>query len=356
MAELELTRGKIQDTMKAVRFHEFGGPEVLSYETVPVPQIRPGEALVRVKAASINHVDLLVEEGRLFSIQLPHIPGADVAGVVERISGAGSDEGIIGKGVVAYPVLACFHCRNCVSGNHNVCLSYRYLGRDVNGSYAEYVAVPAKNLVQMPPNMSFQEAASIPVAFLTAFHMIMRKAKVQRDETVLVLGAGGGIGVASIQMAMIAGANVIAAASAEEKLKKCYALGADYTIDYSKKDLVEEVMDITGGRGVDVVIDPIGSATFSKSLASLAKNGRLVVCGITSGSQAAFNIRDVYVHQREILGTITGTMPDFLEVIRLAAERKLRPVIDSIYPLSGAAEAQKRLLSRKSFGKIVLSA
>ena len=341
-----------KEMMKATRFHEFGGPEVLSYEDVPRPAPDLGEALIKVKAAAINRIDIWMEKGAFYKPALPHIPGSDVAGVVEAVKDG--DESLIGRKVIAYPVLACFHCRFCVEGNHNLCSNYKTLGAHTDGSYAEYVNVPIKNLMRMPANMDFDEAAAIPLTFTTAYHMLVDRAKLQPHETVLVLGAGSGVGSAAIQIASLLGANVIATSSTEEKLRKAQRIGADAAINYTEENWVDEVMLATNNKGVDVVIDHVGAATFGKSIKCLAKNGRLVSCGVTSGNEATISIRELFTAQRSILGSVQGTMKDFIAVAKLAAEGKIKPLLDSVYPLRDARKAQERLLSRQSFGKIVL--
>lgn len=348
----ETTGKSAFDTMKAVRFHEFGGPEVLSYEEAPKPKHGFGEALVRVKAASINHIDLWVEKGTYYKPELPHIPGSDAAGIVEEVKDG--DPALIGRKVMAYPTLACFHCKFCIEGSHNLCNNYRTLGAHVDGSYSEYVTVPVKNLIAIPERLKFEEAAAIPLTFTTAYHMLVDRAKIQPNETVLVLGAGAGVGVAAIQIASLYGAKVIATSSSEEKLRKAGRIGADVTVNYTEDSWTEEVMLATNNKGVDVVIDHVGAATLAKGVKCLAKNGRLVTCGVTSGNEAMLNIRELFMGQRSILGSVSGTMKDFLSITKMAAEGKIKPVLDSIYRLKDARKAQERLLSRESFGKIIL--
>ena len=338
--------------MKAVRFHEYGGPEVLNYEEAPKPELKFGEALVRVKAASINHIDLWAQKGIYYRPSLPHIPGSDAAGIVEEVKD--SDSSLVGRRVIVYPTLACFHCKFCIEGNHNLCTSYKTLGAHVDGSYAECIAVPIKNLIGMPDRLKFEEAAAIPLTFTTAYHMLVDRAKVQPNETVLVLGAGAGVGVAAIRIASFLGAKVIATSSTEEKLRKAHRIGAELTVNYAEEGWADEVMRATNNKGVDVVIDHVGAATFAKGINCLAKNGRLVTCGVTTGNEATINIREIFMSQRSILGSVSGTMRDFLAVTKLAAEGKIKPVLDSVYRLRDARKAQERLLSRESFGKIVL--
>ncbi len=338
--------------MKAVRFHEFGGPEVLRFEDAPVPELQPGQALVRVKAASINHIDIWVEKGSYYKPSLPHIPGSDAAGIVEEIMGG--DSSLVGKKVMVYTAIACFNCNFCFEGKHNLCASYKTLGSHSNGTYAEYVAVPARNLVEIPGRLGFEDAAAIPLTFTTAYHMLVDRAQLKLGETVLVPAAGSGVGVASILLAQLLGAEVIALSSSDEKLRKAEKIGAHAAINYLDDGWVDEVLRVTKGRGVDVVIDSVGASTFAKGIKCLAKNGRLVTCGVTSGNEAAIGIRELFSGQRSILGSVSGTFKDFISVVKLTEQGKIKPVIDSVYALKDAAKAQERLLSRQSFGKIVL--
>lgn len=348
----ESMRKTVSGTMKAMRYHEYGGPEVLNYEDVPRPVPQIGEALVRIKAASINHIDLWAQKGSFYKPELPHIPGADAAGIVEDVKDG--DSSLMERRVMVYPVLACFHCKFCIEGNHNLCANYRILGAHTNGSYAEFITVPVKNLMEIPQGLSFEEAAAIPLTFTTAYHMLVERAKMQPNETVLVLGAGAGVGVAAIKIASFLGAKVIAATSSEDKMAKAERIGADNAVNYTEESWINEVMTATKNKGADIVIDHTGAENFAKSIKCMAKNGRLVSCGATTGNEATINIRELFMSQRSILGSVTGTMKDFLTVTKLAANRKVRPVIDSVFNLKQARKAQEYLLSRRSFGKIVL--
>ncbi len=340
--------------MKAVVFDEYGGPEKLSYREIPDPDIAADEVLVRVKACSINHVDIWVRQGiPAYRISLPHIPGCDVAGVVEAI---GRDVSGIRPGdkVLIAPGISCFRCAYCLSGQDNICISYRILGAHVHGGYAEKVKVPALNVLPLPSGFSFEEAASFPLVFLTAWHMLITRAGLKAGQDVLVLAAGSGIGVAAIQIAKLAGAYVIATAGSDAKLTKAKAMGADEVIHYRREDFSARARELTGGKGVDIVFEHIGADTWERSLTALAKNGRLVTCGATSGAAAPTDIRYVFSRQLSILGSMMGTRSELLEVTKLMEIGKLKPVIDSVYALSEARRAQEYLLQRANFGKVIL--
>jgi len=340
--------------MKAVVFHEHGGPEKLVYESVPTPVAGDDEVLIRVRACSINHVDIWVRQGiPAYKTSFPHISGCDVAGVVEAV---GRNVSGINRGekVFAAPGLSCFRCAYCLSGQDNMCISYRILGAHTNGGYAEYVTVPAINVLTMPNTLRFEEAASFPLAFLTAWHMLITRAELKAGQEVLVLAAGSGIGIAAIQIAKLAGAWVVAAAGRDDKLEKAKALGADEVINYRREDFSNKIREFTGGKGVDVVFEHVGPETWEKSLTSLAKNGKLVTCGATSGPEARTDLRYIFSRQLSILGSMMGTRSELLEVTKLMEIGKLKPVIDSVFPLKEARKAQERMLERNNFGKLIL--
>ncbi len=338
--------------MKAVVFHQQGGLDVLRYEDAPEPKAGPGEVLIRVRACGLNRLDIWVRE-RLPNVPLPHIGGTDVAGEVAGL-GPGVEGFHVGQRVVVDPALSCGRCEYCLAGEDNICLGFKILGYQVNGGYAELVKVPATNCVPIPEGLTFEEAAAVPVNFLTSWHMLITRARLRAGETLLVQAAGSGIGSAAIQIAKVAGARVIATAGSDEKLEKAKELGADHGINYSKADFAQEALKLTNGRGVDVVFEHVGPATFEGSLRSLARGGRLVICGATTGPKAEFEIRPFYTKQLSIIGSMLGTKREFLDVIRLVGEGTLRPIIDTVYPLKDAAEAQKRMMDRDFFGKLLL--
>jgi NADPH:quinone reductase-like Zn-dependent oxidoreductase len=340
--------------MKAVVFYEYGEPDKLVYEEVRTPLPDEDEVLIRVKACSINHVDILVRKGiPAYKTTFPHISGCDVAGIVEAV---GRNVSGINKGerVFVSPGLSCFRCAYCLSGQDNMCITYKILGAHTNGGYAEFVNVPAINVLTMPATLSFEEAASFPLAFLTAWHMLITRVGLKAGQEVLVLAAGSGIGVAAIQIAKLAGAWVVAAAGRDDKLEKARALGADEVINYRREDFSSKIREFTGGKGVDVVFEHVGPETWEKSLTSLAKNGKLVTCGATSGPEAKTDLRYIFSRQLSILGSMMGTRSDLLEVTKLMEIGKLKPVIDSVFPLRDARKAQERMLGRNNFGKLIL--
>ncbi|HEV8537984.1 MAG TPA: zinc-binding dehydrogenase [Bacteroidota bacterium] len=341
--------------MKAVRFHEFGGTEVLRYEEAPTPTIGRGEALLSLKASALNHLDTWVRSGdRERNIPLPHIPGSDGAGIVAE---TGVDVKTLksGDSVLISPGLSCGHCNLCLAGRDNLCREYRVLGVREDGTYAEFIKLPAENVVPIPAGMDFPEAAAIPLVALTAWHMLSSLARVQPGETVLVHGAGSGVGSMGIQIAKLLGANVITTAGSQEKLLKAKTLGAEELINYREKDFAEEVKRITGKRGVDVVFEHIGGEVLEKSITILAKGGRLVTCGATTEYNCNVDIRYVYSRHQTIFGSWMGTKPELIVVLKHFVTGKLKPVVDSVFPLARAADAQRRMEERKNFGKIVLT-
>ncbi len=340
--------------MKAVVFQHHGGPEVLKYTDAPEPTIRASDVLVRVRACALNHLDLWVRGGLPnVPIPLPHIPGSDVAGEIAQI---GSDVTTVrvGQKVVLAPGVTCGKCPACVAGLDNRCRQFTNLGYMIDGGCAEYVRVPEVNCMPYPENLSFEEAAAVPLVFQTAWHMLLGRAELRPGEDVLVLGAGSGVGSAAIQIAKFFGARVIASAGADEKLEKARQLGADHTINHKSQKIREEVRRITGKRGVDVVFEHVGTATWEDSLASLAPSGRLVTCGATTGFDAKIDLRFLFSRQLSLLGSYMGTKTELHTVLKLVAAGRLKPVVDRIFPLAEAAAAHSYLESGQQFGKVVL--
>jgi NADPH:quinone reductase-like Zn-dependent oxidoreductase len=342
--------------VKAVRFHRHGGPEVLQYEDAPDPVLtRPDQTLVRVKACALNHLDIWGRIGPPYSKpSLPHISGCDIAGVVEEVP-AQEKEVKKGMEVIVSPGIGCGRCEKCLGGLDNQCRRYSIIGNEADGGYAELVLVPTRNVLPKPERMDFVQAASVPLVFLTAYHMLVTRARVQPGETVLVLGAGSGVGTAAIQMAKAYGANVVTTAGSEQKLRKAVELGADYTVNHATKKVSEEARRYTEGRGVDVVVEHPGKATWEESIRSVAKGGRIVTCGATTGYDVTTDIRYVFSREITILGSYTGGSGELLRVLELFKQRRLRPVVDVSMPLSRAKDAQIRMERSEHFGKIVLT-
>ena len=284
----------------------------------------------------------------------PRIAGSDVAGVVEAMGDAVA--GVeVGAKVMLQPGVSCGVCRACLSGRDNRCRSYSILGQGVwDGGFAELVKAPAANIIPMPENLSFEEAASIPLVFVTAWHMLLTRAGLQRGETVLVNAAGSGVGIAAVQIAKLWGARVIASAGSDAKLEKAKALGADEGINYTTADLAQEAQRLTDGRGVDVVFEHVGGDVFVKSVQALARNGRLVTCGATAGPGGSFNIMAFFIREQAILGSFMGTKAELLQAMPYFRSGELRPVVDSVFPLRELGQAVAKMASRDVFGKIVV--
>jgi NADPH:quinone reductase-like Zn-dependent oxidoreductase len=340
--------------LNAIVFHQHGGPEVLKYEDAPKPSIRPGEVLVRVKACALNHLDLWVRRGIPgVPIPLPHIPGSDVSGEIAQV---GSDVTTVrvGQKVVLAPGVTCGKCAACIAGQDNHCRYFTNLGYLIDGGCAEFVRAPEVNCLPYPENLTFEEAASIPLVFQTAWHMLLARAELKPGEDVLILGAGSGVGTAAIQIAKFFGASVIATAGSDEKLQKAKQLGADHLINHKTQKIRDEVRRITSKRGVDVVFEHVGTATWDDSFASLAPGGRLVTCGATTGYDAKVDLRFLFSRQLSLLGSYMGTKSELHSVMRLVASGRFKPILDRIFPLAACAEAHAYLESSSQFGKVVL--
>jgi NADPH:quinone reductase-like Zn-dependent oxidoreductase len=340
--------------MKAVIFKQHGGPDVLEYADVPEPTIKADEVLVEVKACALNHLDVWTRGGLPgVEIPLPHILGNDIAGVVRE---AGNLVSWVRSGdeVLLHPGVSCGHCAECLSGRDNLCRDYDILGYRRNGGYAELVAAPAVNVIPKPQNLSWEEAAALPLVTVTAWHMLVTRASVLPGEDVLVHAAGSGVGSMGIQIAKLRGARVIATASSEEKLVKAKELGADEVVNYSQEDWPKEVKRLTNRRGVDVVFEHTGTATWAGSVASLKTGGRLVTCGATSGFAAQTDLRQVFYRHLTILGSFMGSKSELLEAMKFIESGKILAVVDQTLPLREAKKAHELMKDRLQFGKLVL--
>ena len=341
--------------MKAVRIHEHGGPEVLRYEDAPDPVAGAGEVLVRVRACALNRLDLTVRRGIPGqTIPMPHILGSDVSGEIAGL-GPGTTRLKVGDRVLLAPGQSCRQCQECVSGRDNFCRKFGLLGYFIDGGDAEYVAVPEVYAIPIPGDLSFEEAAAVPLVFLTAWHMLVGRAKIQPGQTILVLGAGSGIGTAAIQIGKLFHCKVITTAGDEAKMEKGRDLGADYIINHYKDKISEEVRKITAKAGVDVVFEHVGKATWEESLKSLRPGGTLVTCGATTGPEVGLELRFLYSRQFNILGSYMGTMGELLEVLKFVFNGTLKPVVDKTFPLREARAAHDRLEKREQFGKVILN-
>src|SRR5687768_12515230 len=340
--------------MKAVIFRQHGGPEVLEYTDVPEPQPRANEILVEVKACALNHLDIWVRGGLPgIEIPLPHILGDDVAGVVKQV-GELVTWVKAGDEVMVQPGVSCGHCEACLSGNDNFCHEYDIIGYRRDGGYAELVAVPGVNIVPKPAQLSWEEAAALPLVTVTAWHMLVTRANVQPGETVLVHAAGSGVGSIAIQIAKLRGARVITTASSDEKLAHARELGADETINYTRADWPKEVRRLTDRKGVDVVVEHTGAETWPGSMAALKNNGRLVTCGATSGYDGHTDLRQVFYRHLTLLGSFMGSKAELLEALKFVRDGKIRAVVDQVLPLNEAGQAHELIENRAQFGKVVL--
>jgi NADPH:quinone reductase-like Zn-dependent oxidoreductase len=340
--------------MKAILFRVHGGPEVLEYTQAPEPVLGSNDVLVRVRACALNHLDLWVRRGLPgVTFPLPHIPGSDIAGEVAAV-GPGVTTVRAGQKVVLAPGVSCGKCPACIAGLDNHCRQFTNLGYLIDGGSAEFVRAPEVNCLAYPEALSFEEAASVPLVFQTAWHMLVGRARLEPGEEVLVLGAGSGVGIAAIQIAKFFGARVIATAGSDQKLAKAKALGADELINHKTQKISAEVRRLTGKRGVDVVVEHVGTATWDDSLASLAPSGRLVTCGATTGYDAKVDLRFLFARQLSLLGSYMGTKAELYTVMKLVAAGRLKPVIDRVFPLAEGAAAHAYLEGGSQFGKVVL--
>ncbi|HEX7091681.1 MAG TPA: zinc-binding dehydrogenase [Longimicrobiales bacterium] len=340
--------------MRAALFHEFGGPDVIRIEDVPRPEPGPGEVLVQVKAVALNHLDLWVRRGMpQLETRLPHVGGSDIAGVVAEL-GPGVTGVEVGTRVVVNPSLWCGRCEWCERGEESLCVNYRILGEHTWGGMAEYVAVPARNLFAIPDDADFASAAAAPLVFLTAWRGLTTRARLGAGEAVLITGASGGVATAAIQIARLLGAHVYAVTTAEN-VDRVRGLGADVVYDRTAVDFSREVWKDTGKRGVDVVFDSVGQALWQQNLRALARGGRLVTYGATTGPAGETAIPLVFWKQLAILGTTMSNRREFEEVMGLVFSGRLKPVVDVVWPLERAADAHRRLEQGEQFGKVVLT-
>ncbi|MBI2899695.1 MAG: zinc-binding dehydrogenase [Planctomycetes bacterium] len=327
--------------MKALRIHEFGGPETLRWEEIPEPEPGPGETVLDVKAASINHLDIWTRKG-LPGVKLPRILGCDAAGIAD------------GKRVLLNPGFSCGSCEFCSGGDMSMCLDYGIWGEHRDGTHVERLAVPRSSLIPIPDHLSFEEAAAMPLVTVTAWRMLFTRGRLAPAEDVLVWSAGAGVGTVCVQLAKLAGARVFATASTAEKCERLKRLGADEVINHGCEDVVKRVKERTGRRGVDLVVDYVGKETWARSLAAVRRGGRIATCGATSGHDPLEDLRHIFYRQLEVVGCTMGNNRELMSGLKLLFEGKIRPVIDGVVPMRDAAEAHRRIEARKAFGKVVL--
>ena len=340
--------------MRAVWFDRFGGPEVLQYGERPDPVAGPGEVVVRVRACAINHLDLWVRGGLPgLEPEMPHILGNDVVGTIESL-GAGVTGLAVGERTLVLPTLSCGACPACAAGDDHLCRAYDVLGRKRNGGYAELVSVPAANCLPYPANLSWEQAAAVPLVTVTAWHMLVTRAHVRAGEDVLVIGAGSGVGSAAIAIARLHGARVIATAGGEAKCARARALGAHDVIDHTREDVAARVRELTGRKGVEVVVEHVGGPVFEAAVRSLARDGRLVTCGATIGAKVTLDLNLLFGRHLSLLGSWMGRRDDLLAALEYVASGAIAPVVDEVLPLAEARRAHARIEAREHFGKVVL--
>jgi NADPH:quinone reductase-like Zn-dependent oxidoreductase len=339
--------------VRAVIFNEYGGTDVLRLADMPFPEISPADVLVRVRACGVNRLDLLIRSGKAGKVSLPHIPGSEVVGEI-AVLGDSVQGYQVGQAVAVYPYFHCGRCSFCLSAQENICPRGGLVGISYQGGYAQYIRVPVRCLVPLPEGLFFEDAAAVTLSMLTAWHMLISRAGLSPGEWVLVLGAAGGVGSAAIQVASLTGAKVIAAGSSHIKLAQAAELGADEVINYLEEDFVAAVERLTDGCGVDVVVEHIGADTWLGSLRCLARGGRIVTCGATTGNKVQMDINYLFNRQNSIIGSRGGTKGELSYILELVAQGRLVAVVDEIYPLSEVVTVQERLEKRDVFGKLIL--
>ncbi len=340
-------------TMNAVVLREHGGPEVLQLEQIALPEPGPREVRVRIRAIALNHLDLWVRRGGpAFKLEYPHRLGSDLVGEVEAL-GAGA-RAKLGAKVVVQPGLSCGQCAQCLGGHDNLCRYYKILGENAQGGYAEAIVVPDTNLAPYPERLDYAQAAASILTFMTAWQMVVHKARVQPGEVVLVQGAGSGVGVAAIQIAKLHGARVIATAGNAVKCERARQIGADVAVDYTTQDFAAECRVLTDKRGVDAVIEHVGGDVFAASIRAVRNGGTIVTCGATAGFHPAIDLRHIFFRQLAILGSTMASKADLLAVLGHVAAGRLQPVVHAVLPLARAADGHRMLEAREAFGKVVL--
>lgn len=341
--------------MKAIRIYAHGGVDQLRYEDVPKPEvISPNDVIIKLEVAALNHIDIWVRMGATgMQIPMPHVLGADGAGLVVDV-GRDVKTVKLGDKVCLYSFTGCGACEFCLSDRDFMCIRVRALGERLDGTYAEYVKVKPENCFPLPPYMTFDEAAAFPLVFVTVWRMLVTNARLQPGENLLIIGIGGGVASAALQLAKRMGVRVIVTSGGDEKLERAKALGADHGIKHRRQDIAAEVSRLTDNRGVDVVLDSVAGEVWQKSLASLAHGGRLVTCGATAGWEPEDDLDTMISKELKIYGSTLGSREDFRQLLSFLELARIHPIIDSKFPLKEAAAAQQRMEQGKQFGKILL--
>ena len=344
--------------MKAVYLTEHGGIEALTYGDLPEPELGPNDVMIRVRACALNRLDVFTRagvRGTRIRFSGPHVLGGDVAGDVVE-TGSEVTRVKAGDRVVVNPRLTCGQCRFCVSGEEELCTKPGMLGSSTNGGYAEYVKVPGVNTVALPDSLSYKQAASLPTVFLPSWTILIRRAELKPWETALILSGSSGVGTAAIQVAKkVVGATVITTTSTEEKVRRAREIGADEVINYTDEDIAKRVKEVTGGRGVDVVLDHVGAEFWPAAMASLALGGRYGICGVSSGYQAELQMGRLFTKYQTVFGVFMGRKEDLQQIVDMAARGVIRGIVHDTYPLQDAARAHETMESRDFFGKLVLT-
>jgi len=340
--------------VKAVVFDRHGGPEVLEYREAPDPRIAPDEVLIEVRACAVNHLDLWVRQGLPgLDLALPHILGSDVVGNAAAV-GSVVRHVQPGDRVLVLPTLSCGACASCLAGDDNLCRDHDVLGRRRDGGYAEKVAVPGANCLAYPGDLRWEQAAAVPLVFLTAWHMLVGLAGLRPGEDCLVIGAGSGVGSAAIQIARLLGARVIATAGSDAKLERARSLGAHEVVNHATHEIAAEARRLTARKGVEVAFEHAGGPVLEQAIASLARGGRLVTCGATLGREVRLDVNQLFGRQLRVMGSWMGRRSELVEALRFVRDGRLVPVVDSVLPLAEARRAHERIEARQHFGKIVL--
>lgn len=341
--------------MKAICFFEHGDIEKLKVQKVPEPEVKDNEVLIKISFSALNHLDLFVLSGwKGLNLKFPHICGADGTGKIVEI-GKEVEGFKVGDEVVINPGISCMKCNYCLMGEHSLCKNFGILGENFDGTFAEYVSVPYYNVEIAPEHLSYEERAAFPLTFLTSYRMLFKKGKVKAGDSVLIHGGGSGVSISSLLLLKEAGCKVFLTTSKEDKIEKLKEIGASEVINYKKENVLKRVLDLTGGEGVDFVIDCAGKETWLTSLRVLKKGGKILTCGATTGPDPQEEIRLIFWKQIEIIGSTMSSISEFKEMVKFVKEKKIRPIIDSVFPLEEAKEAYKKLKEGRQFGKIIFS-